>query len=295
MPKSKKDIRRVLVVYKTSTLNKYVHHRKQSRVAKLFHQKHVATENMELAHQEHEGSLDRVIDTLKACEVTFDLKQLHKMQHSLNYDLVVTVGGDGTFLKTSHYLTHQLILGVNSSPSFSVGALLRSSAVDFSEKMKLLLGGKYTVASIARLEAEINGTSVRDLALNDMLLSNECPAETTRYMMKVGSRIEDQRSSGIWLSTAAGSTAAIHAAGGKVMLPHSQKIQYLVREPYVQKNVKPYQLVNGMISSNQYVEVINKMIHGYLYIDGALSKHKLHFGDTIRFRLAAHPVRVVEF
>jgi NAD kinase len=50
-------------------------------------------------------------------------------------DLVISMGGDGTFLKTASYIrTHKLpILGINTDPSRSVGHLT-NKAVNFERK-----------------------------------------------------------------------------------------------------------------------------------------------------------------
>ena len=44
-------------------------------------------------------------------------------------------------------------------------------------------------------------------------------------------------SSGIWISTGTGSTAAMHAAGGTIMDIHSPNIQFMVREHLVERGL----------------------------------------------------------
>ena len=65
-----------------------------------------------------------------------------------------------------------------------------------------------------------------------MLFCHDCPASTTRYLLTFDGRTEDQISSGIWISTAAGSTSVIRSAGGKEMPPRSRRLQFAVREPF---------------------------------------------------------------
>ena len=65
------------------------------------------------------------------------------------------------------------------------------------------------------------------------------PAAMTSYTLDIGSVSEPQRSSGLWIATAAGSTAAIRAAGGCILPLRSRKLQYLVRGAVQRRPVSP--------------------------------------------------------
>jgi NAD+ kinase len=104
--------------------------------------------------------------------------------------------------------------------------------------------------------------------MNDLLVSTLSPAGTSRYVLKVGSRIEEQISSGIWISTAAGSTAAIYSAGGRILPATSRKFQFVVREAY-QKKFGLRRLLRGVLDSRQSLEVASHMKEGRIFIDGA--------------------------
>ena len=71
------------------------------------------------------------------------------------------------------------------------------------------------------------------------------PAETTRYELQFNKKVEEHKSSGLWLSTAIGSTAAISAAGGQELAFDSQLSQYIVRELYKPKGYVEPRLVQG--------------------------------------------------
>ena len=50
-------------------------------------------------------------------------------------DLIVVVGGDGTFLKASHFIEgNQIIFGINSDPNNKEGFFLRTFKKDFVKK-----------------------------------------------------------------------------------------------------------------------------------------------------------------
>ena len=102
---------------------------------------------------------------------------------------------------------------------------------------------------------------------------------------------EEHRSSGIWISTAAGSTAGIRSAGGKVMPTKSQRLQYLVRELYREPQ-RNYALTRGFIEPDQDFVVVSKMQQAHLYIDGARTAYPFPFGAHARFKLAEHHLRL---
>jgi NAD kinase len=56
-------------------------------------------------------------------------------------DLVITIGGDGTFIRAATFLKDSLILGINSEPEYSEGALtsIKENELDL---LKEILDGK---------------------------------------------------------------------------------------------------------------------------------------------------------
>lgn len=206
-------------------------------------------------------------------------------------DFVISIGGDGTTLYASHYVREGLMVGVNSAPGDSVGhfcALTRSS---FAERFDSIIEGDWRPTPRARLQIKLEDRILPELALNDVLVAHDCPASTTRYLISIEDREEEQRSSGIWISTAAGSTAAIRSAGGRKLPLRSQRIQYLIRELYREPN-REYQLVHGFIEPGRSITVASKMPDGDLYIDGARTIYPFHFGARVTIQIADHPLKM---
>jgi len=67
----------------------------------------------------------------------------------------------------------------------------------------------------------------------------------SRYYLQVGKLLEEQRSSGVWIATAAGSTGGLRSAGGKVLPKEDKKFQYKPRELYYGKKTC-YHLKGGI-------------------------------------------------
>lgn len=248
------------------------------------------------ADAEQQRTVEVVRKTLTKHKISFtefsarDFSRKEKKQISAA-DLVISIGGDGTALGSSHYITRGAMLGVNSAPSDSVGHFCHSHRKNFAQRFEAILRGDWQQTRLARLAIFIDEKQIPELALNDVLIAHDCPAATTRYILQIGATQEEQRSSGIWIATAAGSTAGIKSAGGKVMPRHSQKIQYLVRELYREPN-RQYGLVRGMIASDAEIVVASKMQESHIYVDGARTAYPFPFGTRVKIRRAEFPLQL---
>jgi NAD+ kinase len=196
------------------------------------------------------------------------------------YDLVISLGGDGTFFAAARYIKDTPILGINSDPANSLGLWTCADRANFREPLERALAGKLRGCRIHRLSVEINGKPTREQAFNDVLIAHKNPAAMTRYRLTVGSLAEQQRSSGLWISTAAGSTAGIRSAGGRRMPISSRRLQYLVREPYTWPE-RRYRFAQGLVSG---LELQTLTVGLGLWIDGSRIRYDLDLGDRVTLR-----------
>lgn len=204
---------------------------------------------------------------------------------------VVTVGGDGTLLAASHPVTDAAVLGVNSAPGDSVGHFCATDRRGFESWLREIEAGSRRPAKVARLVVTLDGRVLPELALNDVLIAHDHPAATSRYRLTVGGRVEEHRSSGIWIAAAAGSTAGIRSAGGSPMPLRSRRIQFRVRELYREQR-RRYRLAAGFVGPTGAVVVESKMDEGFLFIDGARSAYRFPFGSRAEVRTAPCPLRL---
>ncbi len=73
-------------------------------------------ERMKRSHDTQKRSIDGVVSEIARSGVRHDAIYRADLAAVRGYDLVVTLGGDGTFLEVSHYVKDTPILGVNSDP-----------------------------------------------------------------------------------------------------------------------------------------------------------------------------------
>ncbi len=248
------------------------------------------------ADAEQKRAVDAVRRALKNRKIPFEEGSLTRINPALKRqlvtaDLVVSVGGDGTLLCASHYVREGMMIGVNSAPGDSVGHFCSTNRTNFAERLDAILELKWRPVELARLQITLDGKPLRELALNDTLITHYCPAATTRYLIEVGHHTEEHRSSGVWISTAAGSTAGIGSAGGRRMPLRSRHIQYLVRELYYEPDRK-YELTRGLVPSDSGVTIASKMTDGRLYIDGARNQYLFPFGARAHIEIAQENLKL---
>lgn len=248
------------------------------------------------ADAEHARTIDAVRQALGKRKIAFGEASLAGLDARVKgqlaiSDLVISIGGDGTALGASHYVRGGALIGVNSAPGDSVGHFCSVNRKNFAARLDAALSGKVKPKELARLQIVLDEKPLPELALNDVLIAHQCTASTTRYLLKVGRREEEHRSSGIWISTAAGSTAGIGSAGGKKMPLGSKRIQYLVRELYREPK-RTYSLTRGFIEAGEEILVASKMAAGELYIDGAKTRYEFPFGARAKISVAQSALRL---
>jgi NAD+ kinase len=138
------------------------------------------------------------------------------------YDLIVSVGGDGTILQILQDLKKcPPIFGINRG---KIGLLTHSEPGNFREVLKNVLEGKCRTESFMRIDGIINGET-RMRALNEIAILSSTPARLIGLRVFVdGVEIEDMRSDGMLFSTPIGSTAYALATGGPVVDPYLPSI-----------------------------------------------------------------------
>lgn len=199
------------------------------------------------------------------------------------YDLVVSIGGDGTFLQAARAVKRTPILGVNSNPARSEAVFCAATMRTFPRLIRLALTGKLSMVTLFRLQVILNGRAVGPLALNDVLVVHDDPATMSRYRLRIGAREEFQKSSGLWVASAAGSSSAVLAAGGRRLPWTSRKFQYRPRELY-RGRLSRYRLTGGVLTPRAHVRVTWLMRRGSLFIDGPHVRIPLRFADQLKIR-----------
>lgn len=248
-------------------------------------------ERFELAHQMHYSTIEHIKFLLNEYDVDYVSSVRGNDLDIEKFDIVISIGGDGTFLEAARHLKKAILIGVNSAPIFSVGRFCGVDRRNFEDVLKKMLKNELKIHHIQRLEFDVNGKKSGVLALNDILVSHSNPAYLCRYHLQIGQKEEEQRSSGVWIATAAGSSAGISSAGGKRMNMSQKKFQYLVREPYYGLN-KKYRLQHAVLRRPSRIRMTSLMRRGKIYVDGPHCRIPFEYGTTLDVRLSKYPLKV---
>jgi len=208
-----------------------------------------------------------------------------------NIDLVLTIGGDGTFIKASHFIEGIPILGINSEPEFSEGALksLKENELDQLENM---INGKFKILERERIKIKLNNKIIDKHAINEIYIGAAKQFHTSRYKIKFKNKSEEQRSSGVIVVTGSGSNAWYKSAGGTPFNHNEKKLAFLVREPYFGNLFKPT-MIQGEISLGEKIEFISKKHEeGIIAIDSNVI-FDFNEGDIVEIEISDKPLKVL--
>lgn len=275
--------RPVLLLYKRSAYSYY----KQLNLRKEI-------SRFQQAHHAHLQTLATVEKTLRRHGIAYVKYARGEKIPYKSSNLVITIGGDGTFLEAARNIDNQLILGVNSAPLSSRGKLCVATADNFEKILKKVIGKQIKIDLWQRLYIKLDGYSRPLECLNDILVCHTNPAAVSRYYIKIGNIQEEQRSSGLWIATPAGSTGAMRSAGGHVLKITDKKLQYKPRELYQGKGIPVYRLKGGVLRENPLIIVTSLMREGMVFADGTHVPLKFPFNATLRVSLSPNPVRALQ-
>ena len=283
----------VLVVYKKSTYQRYVG-RSQKRLEELIAHHDISVEGLLQEHEIHQETLRRAKESLQHLGARAMLRHRPEpLPEEGSWDLIVTLGGDGTLLWASHLADSSTpMLAINSAPDTSVGYFCAGNGHNVDEVLAAALAGRLKSSRLARMQVELNDEVISTRVLNDALFCHESPAATSRYILEYRGQQERQMSSGVWAGPAAGSTAAIRSAGGKVLPIGSRRLQFVIREPY-QGVEQKCRLTKGMIAPDEDLTITSRMTKGCIFLDGTQKVHAVGIGDRLRLTLSDEPLTLL--
>lgn len=249
-------------------------------------------------NKEQKSALMLVKKILRKHKINYDIAVREKLKGSYfrNKDLILAVGGDGTFLITSHFIFDETpLIGLNSDPSCREGFFMVTLKKDFDRKLKKILKGDYKVKKLHRLEAFVDDRRISELALNEFYVASAKAYHTARYDFTIKGKRERQKSSGVLVSTAAGSYAWIKSAGGKEIPLYSDKLEYLIREPYRGRTAAKCSLVKGVLNKNERVVIEFEIGKGVIIADSTGKEHKFDARQKVTIKISNKPLNVITF
>jgi NAD kinase len=223
-------------------------------------------------------------------------------------DLIVTLGQDGLVANTAKYVHGQPIVAVNPDPERFDGVLLPFLPGQVGEAVGALLNGKVRIREITMSEARFQDGQ-HMLAFNDFFLGASSHV-SARYKISLNGKSEYQSSSGVLVSTGAGSTGWISsvfnmaqgmvaAMGGNAPQPirmqwEDPRLFFVAREPFISRHSSAG-IVAGWISDGQDLLLESTMPSGGCVFSDGIEADSIEFnsGAVVRVHRAAERARLV--
>ncbi len=289
---------RVAIVQKRTTYRKFVVEEHDPLLARLLRRRDPTVIRLRSSHEAHEETVREVEAALDKLDADVVFRGGPRGRIPARVDLVVTIGGDGTLLAASHQIGAGIpLLGINSAPEHSIGFFCGGKKGNVLATLRRAMAGRLPSTKLTRMRVELNGKCLHARVLNEALFCHASPAATSRYILRVTKGAgafaeEDQRSSGMWIGPAAGSTAAQRSAGGKVLPLASRRIQYVVREPYrpIGKRIR---FSVGLLDEDGKLTLRSKIRDGRVFIDGHRIVHAVTIGDVLVMRRTSETLTVL--
>lgn len=225
-------------------------------------------------------------------------------------DAVIVLGQDGLVANTAKYTGELPILAVNPDEARYDGILLPFTIDSFEQGLVNLMENKTSSKLVTMAEVKTN-EGQRLLAFNDFFIG---PATHTsaRYKISYQQQVENQSSSGIIVSTGAGSTgwlsSVINMANGidsvfKAGKPNfklkmkwdEDKLVFVVREPFKSKHSQVGVTAGIINGENKLILESYMPSNGVVFSDGIESDY-LHFnsGTRIEIGIAKQKANIIQ-
>lgn len=247
--------------------------------------------------ESEDSNYQRVIETLRR-ELDFGVPIQFIDRNYLptyNFDnsfLVVVVGQDGLVANAAKYVGNLPIVAVNPDPARIDGVLLPFHVKDARTAVQRVIDGNAKMRSVTLAKASLHDGQ-KLLAFNDLFIGARSHV-SARYQLTVGRSAEQQSSSGILISTGAGSTgwlsSIVNMANGlgafldPKLQPHwrmplrweDRQLIWIVREPFISKSSQA-QLVAGKLQPGHELIIESQMAEGGVIFSDGVEQDFLSF------------------
>jgi NAD kinase len=262
----------------------------------------------ELEHETFHASLDKLQGGLtgllkhKIVERAFVPSYIFSEKN-----VIIVIGQDGLVANTAKYSKGRPIIAVNPDKKRFDGVLLPFDTSSFLPAVENVMGGNFQSKTMRFAEARLNDGQ-RLLAFNDLFIGAASHV-SARYKISYGKNMEEQSSSGLIVSTAAGSTgwlsSVFNMAYGvaglfekelKIKRPKlkEDELLFAVREPF-QSQKTQIGIVTGLIRRQSHLKIESLMpANGVIFSDGIETDFlKFNSGSIATIGIAPETAKLV--
>ena len=226
---------RVLVVYKKSTYQRYVG-RAQERLEELIEHSDISVDGLLQEHEVHQETLKRAKVALTGARSARAVLRYRPepLPEEDSWDLIVTLGGDGTLLWASHLADSSTpMVAINSAPDTSVGYFCAGDGHNVGEVLaEALAGSTQRKSPRAHVRRARRPAHLEPRAQRRALLPREPGRDFALHPRALRARRSVRcRAAYGWARLRVRRPRFVPPAARSFPVG-SQKIQFVVREPY---------------------------------------------------------------
>ena len=205
-------------------------------------------------------------------------------------DIVISMGGDGTFLKAASRVRQKMIpiLGINMG---RLGFLADISPNDIEKCLDAIYDEDYSIENRALIQVTTDGEPLEgyNCALNDVAILKRDTASMISIRASInGDYLTTYQADGLVISSPTGSTAYSLSNGGPIIVPGTKVFSMTAVAPH-SMNIRPIVLAD----SSEITLTVESRSHNFLIaIDGRSEKCKE--GTKLTLRRAPYDVKVVK-
>ncbi|WP_298421114.1 sugar kinase [uncultured Kordia sp.] len=217
-------------------------------------------------------------------------------------ELILVIGQDGLVANTAKYVNGLPIIGINPDVERYDGILLKHSPNDLKSMLKKISKGNYQTKQVTMAKATLNDGQTL-LAFNDFYIGADSHV-SSRYQIEFNGKKEQQSSSGIIISTGAGSTGWLSSVFNmtknigefhyqnttncsSTFAWNDDQLVFVVREPFLSK-MSQTNIGYGIITKTCSLKIESNMpTKGIIFSDG-IETDFLNFnsGSTVEINIA---------
>ena len=233
-------------------------------------------------------------EALQTKEQVIEISEKLKIDISDNIDdadIVISIGGDGTFLKSARKSGGKPILGINTG---TLGFLTEVSPENIEKTLQKIKHGNYEIENRMMVEGEIikkTGEVIKiPESLNEIAISKNVFGVVRFDAAVNGKVINSYTADGILICTPTGSTAYNLSCGGPIVDPTANIITLTP--------IAPHTILNRsvILSDDSTVEIkiteLREYTHSHVLYDG--KSIEVFSGDTVRIKKSDKITKIIK-
>jgi NAD+ kinase len=230
--------------------------------------------------------------------VKFDLPSLSPKEFESTIECLISLGGDGTFLRAARYCFKRGIplMGINVG---NLGFLAEVNLDDFKNAIDKLLAANYKIEERMLLELELyrDGKIIKEndfpfIALNEFTINRNLMSKIIDLEIFINDfKFINFRADGLIIATPTGSTAYSLSAGGPIVEPNNQVI---ILTPLCAHNLFTRSMVINTENKIE-IQIKTKNDNDCLSIDGIKQKINIKSDDILKIKKSKLKLNLVTF